>query len=45
MAGTIRYSVPAAHFGHKSTVTVRVYSHHLEVLDHQGRVVASHDKP
>lgn len=40
-----RYSVPFLALPPKSTATVRVHSHFIEVLDRQGRQVASHRKP
>lgn len=40
-----RYSVPCHRIGKAKTVTVRVYSHHLDILDFQGRTIATHRKP
>lgn len=40
-----RYSVPAHALAPKSTATVRIHSHFIEILDRRGQLMASHRKP
>ena len=40
-----RYSVPAIQVGNTRTVTVRVHPRFLEILNRQGQIIATHQKP
>ncbi len=40
-----KYSVPINGIGNSGSVMVRVHPHYIEVLNHAGQVVATHNKP
>jgi transposase len=40
-----RYSVPLSSLGNARTVTVRVYPRHLDILNREGVVIATHRRP